>query len=80
MTRFERAVDAAIAQHNRDFLANPDAIREAQELGDRWRRQLERDSSSRQQVVTLLDAAEEARKLGMDPEKIRRTFRPGSQR
>lgn len=43
MTRFERAVDAAIAQYNRDFLADPDAIREAQEMGDRWRKQLERE-------------------------------------
>lgn len=41
MTTLSREVDKAIAQGNRDFLSDPEAIAEARALGDAWRRQLE---------------------------------------
>ena len=40
MTRFERAVDEAIAEENRRFLTDPDAMRAAAEEGDRTRQRL----------------------------------------
>lgn len=41
MTTLSREVDKAIAQGNREFLNDPEAIAEARALGDEWRRQLE---------------------------------------
>jgi hypothetical protein len=32
--------------------------------------------TEREQVIQLMKAAEELRRMGMDPEKIRRVFRP----
>ena len=41
MSKFEKVVDQAIAEENRRFLSDPEAIKEAQEMGDAWRKQLE---------------------------------------
>jgi hypothetical protein len=38
-----KATDKALAEYNREFLADPEAIREAQRLGDLWRKQLEEE-------------------------------------
>jgi hypothetical protein len=43
MTSLSKAVDAAIADENRRFLADPDAIAAAQAEGDLYRRRLEGD-------------------------------------
>lgn len=41
MTRLDRAVDAAIADENRRFLADPVAIAEAQAEGELYRQRIE---------------------------------------
>ena len=47
----ERAVDRAIAEENRRFLADPAAIAGAQADGERWRKQMEDEG-----ILPSLDA------------------------